>query len=49
MGTTQEITPHNTADIRPPISKTTDVRRSRHAGLCWRGKDELFKCIQTNN
>ena len=24
----------------PPITKTIQVRRARHAGLCWRSKDE---------
>ena len=26
----------------PPISKTTQVRRIRHAGHCWRGKNEII-------
>ena len=26
----------------PPITKTTQVRRSRHAGNCWRSRDELI-------
>ena len=25
----------------PPITKTIQVRRARHAGHCWRSKDEL--------
>ena len=25
----------------PPITKTIQVRRTRHAGHCWRSKDEL--------
>ena len=34
-------TPHNTPTIRTPITKTIQVRRTRHAGHCWRSKDEL--------
>ena len=26
----------------PPITKTIQVRRSRHAGYCWRSRDELI-------
>ena len=26
----------------PPITKTIQVRRTRHAGHCWRSKDELI-------
>ena len=26
----------------PPITKTIHVRRTRHAGHCWRSKDELI-------
>ena len=25
----------------PPITKTIQLRRTRHAGLCWRSRDEL--------
>ena len=25
----------------PPITKTIQARRTRHAGLCWRSKDEI--------
>ena len=28
----------------PPITKTIQVRRSRHAGYCWRSRDELMTC-----
>ena len=41
----QEATPHKTAAIRPPISKTIQVRRTRLAGHCWRSKDELISDI----
>ena len=29
----------------PPITKTTQVRRTRHAGHCWRSRDELINDI----
>ena len=29
----------------PPITKTIQVRRSRHAGHCWRSKDELISDV----
>ena len=29
----------------PPVLKTIKVRRTRHAGLCWRSKDELISDI----
>ena len=29
----------------PPITKTIKVRRTRHAGHCWRSKDELISDI----
>ena len=29
----------------PPITKTIQVRRTRHAGHCWRSKDELFSDV----
>ena len=29
----------------PPITKIIQVRRTRHAGLCWRTKDELISKI----
>ena len=28
----------------PPITKTIQVRRTRHAGHCWRSRDELITC-----
>ena len=33
----------------PPISKTIKVRRTRHAGHCWRSRDELIRdvCLWT--
>ena len=42
-------TPHETPTIRtlapPPITKTIQVRRTRHAGHCWRSKDELISDV----
>ena len=40
-------TPHNTPTVRPPapITKTIQVRRSRHAGHCWRSRDELIRDV----
>ena len=29
----------------PPITKTIQVRRARHAGHCWRSKDELVRNV----
>ena len=29
----------------PPITKTIQVRRARHAGPCWRSKDELVSDV----
>ena len=40
-------TPHETPTIRTlaPITKTIQVRRTRHAGHCWRSKDELISDV----
>ena len=29
----------------PPITKTIQVRRTRHAGHCWRSKDKLIRDV----
>ena len=29
----------------PPITKTIQVRRTRHAGHCWRSRDELISVL----
>ena len=29
----------------PPITKTIQVRRTRHAGHCWRSRDELIRDV----
>ena len=40
-------TPHKAPTIRPPapITKTIQARRTRHAGHCWRSKDELISDV----
>ena len=30
---------------RPPITKTIQVRRTRHAGHCWRSRDEIISDV----
>ena len=41
-------TPHKTPTVRPPAplsTKTIQVRRTRHAGHCWRSRDELIRDV----
>ena len=38
----QHPTRHQVYGHLPPITKTIQVRRTRHAGHCWRSKDELI-------
>ena len=38
----QHPTRHQLYDHLPPITETIQVRRTRHAGHCWRSKDELI-------
>ena len=38
------LTPHK-APTMPPITKTIQVRRTRHAGHCWRSRDELISDV----
>ena len=40
-------TPHKTPTDGhlPPIKKTIQVRRTRHAGHCWRSRDELIRDV----
>ena len=33
----------------PPITKTIQVRRTRHAGHCWRSRDELISDVLLRN
>ena len=41
----QHPTRHQLFGYLPPITKTIQVRRSRHAGHCWRSKDELISDV----
>ena len=38
-------TKHQLYGHLPPITKTIQVRRTRHAGLCWRSIDELISDV----
>ena len=41
----QQPTRHQLYGHLPPITKTIQVRRTRHAGHCWRSKDELISYV----
>ena len=41
----QHHTRHQLYGHQPPITKTIQVRRTRHAGHCWRSKDELIRAV----
>ena len=41
----QHPTRHQLYGHLPPITKTIQVRRTRHAGHCWRSKDELINDV----
>ena len=41
----QHPTSHQLYGPLPPITKTIQVRRSRHAGHCWRSRDELISDV----
>ena len=41
----QYPTRHQLYGHLPPITKTIQVRRARHAGHCWRSKDELISDV----
>ena len=41
----QVPTRHQLYGHLPPITKTIQVRRTRHAGHCWRSKDELISDV----
>ena len=41
----QHPTRHQLYGHLPPITKTIQARRTRHAGLCWRSKDELISDV----
>ena len=42
-----EIAPHKAAAIRPPTThhKTIKIRRTKHAGHCWRIRNELISDV----
>ena len=41
----QHSTKHQLYGHLPPITKTIQVRRTRHAGHCWRSRDELISDV----
>ena len=41
----QHPTRHQLYDHLPPITKTIQVRRTRHAGHCWRSREELISDV----
>ena len=41
----QHPTRHQLYGHLPPITKTIQVRRTRHAGHCWRSSDELIRDV----
>ena len=41
----QHPTKHQLYGHLPPITKTMQVRRTRHAGHCWRNRDELISDV----
>ena len=41
----QHPTRHDLYGHLPPITKTIQVRRTRHAGHCWRSRDELISDV----
>ena len=41
----QHPTKQQLYDHQPPIAKTIQIRRTRHAGYCWRSKDELISDV----
>ena len=41
----QHPTRHQLYGHLPPIAKTIQVRRTRHAGHCWRSKEELISDV----
>ena len=45
MSGRQHPTRHQLYGHLPPITKTIQVRRTRHAGHCWRSKDELISDV----
>ena len=42
---TQHPIKHQLYGLQPPITKTIKIRRTRHAGYCWRSSDEFISDI----
>ena len=45
MSWQQHPTRHQLYGHLPPITKTIQVKRTRHAGHCWRSRDELIRDV----
>ena len=45
MSWRQHLTSHQVYGHLPPITKTIQVRRTRHAGHCWRNRDKLISDV----
>ena len=41
----QHLTKHQLYGHLPPITKTIKIRRNRHAGHCWRSRNELISDV----
>ena len=41
----QHLTKQQLYDHLPPIMKTIQIRRTKHAGHCWRSRDELISDV----
>ena len=41
----QHLTKQQLCGHQPPITKTIQIRPTRHAGHCWRSKDELISDV----
>ena len=41
----QHSTKHQLYSYLPPLTKTFQIRQTRHAGDCWRSKDELISDV----
>ena len=41
----QHPTKHQLYGYLPPITKTIQVRRTRHAGHCWRSRDDIIRDV----
>ena len=41
----QHPTKQQQCSYRPPVSKTINIRQTRHAGHCWRCRDEVISDV----